>query len=238
MKCIPDAFAPERIADGLVILQKNVLFSHDKDDLQPLDKTYQLFVIQIGYELSRHIVVDILVPVAVEKVVEMRHVGGEIIAPAEPYYFVENGRIFKSYVGRMIGAQAAACRHQGRGSILLMHQRDHFPQDILFILEMTKDPMGWEDVPGIEAFFIDAVQAIYLYLPCFYLLTHGVDDLPVLIVVEMGCSGGKENNRVSGLAKDQQFHIPPEGGTKPFMIFPVHRMMVDSCCRMISFHKA
>ena len=205
---IPHALTPEGIAELLVILQENIFFPYNEDDLLCFQEVDQLLVIQVGNELAGHVVIDILIPMAFEKVFKVLHRGGQVIASAEPHHLVKMTGVFKCQVGGVISAQAAAGSHHGKSGVLLLYQRYHFFQQVLFVLEMAEDPVGGRDTFVIKTFPINAVKAIYLDLTAFDLTPQGVDDMPVLVVIKMGCPCGEEQHGLTGLTEDQQFHIP------------------------------
>jgi hypothetical protein len=105
-------------------------------------------------------------------------------------------------------------------------------------LEVAEDAFGRVEVFGIEAFFIDAVEAVDLDRTGFDLAAEGIYDLPVFVVIEVGGAGREEKDGIAGMAENEEFHVPLEAWTEPFMIFPVHGLMVERYCRMIPFHNA
>src|ERR1700748_2599148 len=99
MEGVPDTFFPEGVADVSVVLEKDVFFANDENDLHDLELGDNGWVVQVGDEQSRHIEIDILVAVAVEEVVKKLQGGGEVIAAAEADHLVEQVGMFKCQVG-------------------------------------------------------------------------------------------------------------------------------------------
>ena len=141
MEAIPDAFTPEGVADGAVILQENIFFTHHKNDLHRFHLADEAFVVEVGDELPGHIVIDILVPVAFEEVSEIFHRGSEVIAAAESDHFMEEAGIFESEIGRVVSAQAASGGDGCGAGVFDPDEIHHFEEDILFVLQ----------VPGIRS---------------------------------------------------------------------------------------
>lgn len=164
--------------------------------------------------------------------------GGEVIAAAEAYHFVEAVRVFKGQVGGVVGAEAAAGGDQGWVRVLLLYERDDLVENIFFVLKIVEDAFRGMDMAGVEAFFVGAIQAVDLDGTGLDFFAKGVDDLPVFIIIKTGGAGGKKDDGVPGMAEDQQFHIPGEIWTIPLMIFSSHVVLAARYCWMISFHKA
>src|SRR5258708_16460702 len=108
MQGIPDTYFAEGVAEEAVVLQKNIIFTHYKDDFHFFHQTDKIFVAQIGDVQAGHIVINILVAVPFEQVFEMWHGSGQVIPAAQSYHFVEQGRAFEGEVSGMISAHAAA----------------------------------------------------------------------------------------------------------------------------------
>ena len=238
VQCVPDTFCPECVAYNAVVFEEDVFFSYYKNDLQRFDRPDQLFVLEIGDELAGHIVIYIIVAVAFEQVVEVFQGGGEVVAAAKAYHFMKKAGIFKGEVGGVICAKAAAGGHDGRMGIFLLNEVEDFVDDILFVLKVPEDAFSGVEAPGVKALFIDAVEAPDLDSSGFDLSFERVDNMPVLIVEEAGSTGGEEQYGISGVAEDQQFHIPLQVGAEPFIIFSFHDVRADRYCSIISFHKA
>src|SRR5579872_6211184 len=145
--------------------------------------------------------------------------------------------MFERQVSGMISAQAAAGGHDAGMGILALHEIEHFFEDIFFVLQVMEDTFGRGDVVCVKAFLVDAVETIDLDGAVVDLLTKGVDDLPVLVVIEPGGAGGEKEDGVAGMAEDKHLHFPVQVRTEPFMIFSCH-FPADRYCPMISFHKA
>jgi hypothetical protein len=194
--------------------------------------------VEVGDILAGCIVIDILVAVAFEEVVEMFEGDGEVVTAAEADDFVKewgylNARLTACQAPRLQPAVTTV----GGGSFVV--PEGGLRSEHIFRIENGGGCFSaGVEVFGIEALFIDAVQAIDLDGAGLYFAAKGFDDLPVFVVIEAGGAGGEEQHRVAGVAKNEQLHIPFQMGAKPFMIFLVHGLMVDRYCRMISFHKA
>jgi hypothetical protein len=233
---VPDGLTPEGVVQGLVVLEEDVFLADDEDDLEGFEFLDELGVMEVGDILAGHVVVDILVAEAVEEIVKMLKGDGEVIAAAEADDLMEEMGIFEGEVGGVPGAEAATCGNGGGAGVFVLNEAENFGQDIFFILEVPEDPFSGVKVFGIEAFIIDAVEAIYLDGTGFDLPAEGLDHLPVFVVIEAGGAGREEEDGVSGVAEYEQFHIAPEVRAKPFMVFPVHVVCGDRYCRMIPFH--
>jgi hypothetical protein len=145
---------------------------------------------------------------------------------------------FEGEIDGMPGAEAAACCDDGGMRILELDKGKHFGQHIFLILKVTEDAIAGLEVFGVKAFFIDAVEAVDLDLAGCDFAAERVDYLPVFVVIEVGGAGGEEDDGVAGVPENKEFHVPLEAGTEPFVVFPVHGLMVERYCRMIPFHNA
>jgi hypothetical protein len=85
--------------------------------------------------------------------------------------------------------------------VLLLNEAEDFGQDVFFILEVAEDTLFRVKMFSVEAFFIDAVEAIDLDAAGFDLPAEGIDHLPVFVVIEAGGAGWEEEDRVSGVAE-------------------------------------
>lgn len=56
----------------------------------------------------------------------------------------------------------------------------------------------------------------------FDLVAHGINHASVLEVEEAPAGGGKGKSGKTGVPKDKELHLPPEGRRYPFVIFAVH----------------
>ncbi len=222
---IPDAFFPEGVADDAVVFEEDVFFADDEDDLHAFELGDDDGVGEVGNEEAGHVEVDVLVAVAVEEVFEVFEGGGEVITAAEAYHFMEEVGVFEGEVGGMVGAEAAAGGDQGWVRVYLLYEWDDLFEHIPFVLKIAEDAFCGVDVTGVEAFFVDAIEAVDLDRAGFDLVSKGVDDLPVFIVIEAGGAGGEEEDRVAGMAEDQHLHFPGEMGAEPLMIFSSHGVL-------------
>jgi len=234
---VPDTFCPECVAYNTIVFEEHVFFAYYKYDLQCFELPDQLFVPEVRDELAGHIVIDIIVAVAFEEVFEVFQGGGEVVTAAEAYHFMKKAGIFKGEVGGVIGAKAAAGGHDGGMGVFFLYEVEDFVEDIFFVLQVSQDTFGRVEASGVKALFINAVEAPDLDGPCFDLSLEGVDHVPVFIVEEAGCTGREEQYGISGVAEDQQFHVPLQVGAEPFIIFSFH-VGADRYCSIISFHKA
>jgi hypothetical protein len=235
---VPDTFFPEGVADDTVVFEEDVFFADDEDDLHAFEFGDDGRVGEVGDEEARHVEIDVLVAVAIEEVLEVFEWGGEVVAAAEAYHFVEEVGVFEGEVGGVVGAEAAAGGDQRRMRIFLLYEGDDLFEYIAFILKITEDTFRGVDVAGIETFLVDTIETVDLDGSGFYFFAKGVDDLPVFIVIKAGGTGGEEEDWVAGMAEDQQLHIPGEMGAEPLMIFSSHGFLAARYRRMISFHRA
>jgi hypothetical protein len=224
---VADTFGPEGVADREVVLQENIFFTDHKNNLEVAKLPDDCFVVEEGDVLAGHIEIDILVAVPVEEVFEMFEADGEVVAPAQADDFVKEEGIFEGEVGSVPGSEAASRGDDGGVGVFELDEREDFGQHIFLILKVPEDPFRGIKVLRVEAFFIDAVQAVDLDLTGFDLPAEGLDHLPVFVVIEACGAGGEEEYGVAGVAENEEFHVPLEAWTEPFVVFPVHGLMVE-----------
>jgi len=198
---VPDVLAPKGVTQGLVVFEEDVLLADDEGDLEVFELLDDTVVIEVRDILAGHIVINVLVTIAVEEVLEMFERAGEVIAATETDDLMEDAGVFEGEVGGVPGAEAATGGYRGGVGVLLLNEVKDFGQDIFFILEVAEDPFFRVELFGVEAFFIDAVEAIDLDVAGFDLPAEGVDHLPVFVVIEAGGAGREEEDRISGVAE-------------------------------------
>jgi hypothetical protein len=235
---VPDILRPEGVAQREIVLEEDVFFTNHKNDLEVTELSDDGIVVEEGDVLARHIEIDVLVPVPVEEVFEMLDGDSEVEATAKADDLVKEVGEFEGEVDGVPGAEAAARGDDGRVGVLQLDEGKNFSQYIFLILKVAEDAIGRVEVFGVEAFFIDAVEAVDLDLAGYDLPAEGFDDLPVFVVIEAGSAGRKEKDGVAGVAEYEEFHVPLEARTEPSVVFPVHGLMVERYCRMIPFHSA
>ena len=239
MERVPDAFFPECVADIAVVVEEDIFFADHEDDLHFFEQGDDLGILEVGDEEPGHIKIYRFVAIAIKEVVEVFHGGSEVITAAKAHHFVKQVGMFKGQVSGVVSAEATAGGDYSRMGIELPDKlSDDFQEDVFFVLEVTLNAFGGVDIAGVEAFFVDAVEAVDLDGPGFDLFPEGVDDLPILVVIEVGSAGGEKEDRFAGVSEDQQFHFPAQVWAEPSMIFSSHGFLPDRYCRMISFHKA
>jgi len=145
MEGVPDAFTPKSVAQCLVILHENIPFTNDKDNFEGFQLADQLWVLKVWDILTGHVIIDILIAVAFEKVLKMFERDAEVETAAEGNSLMEESRIFKCEVECMPRAEATARGNDGRMGILFLYQVEDFGQNIVFVLEMSQDSFSGGD---------------------------------------------------------------------------------------------
>jgi hypothetical protein len=138
----------------------------------------------------------------------------------------------------MVGAEAAAGGYEGGMWVKVPDEGKDLVEDISFVVQVSADALCRVQVFGVEAFAVHAIEAIDLDGARFDLFAHGVDDLPVFVVIESRGAGREEEYGVTSMAEDKEFHVSAEMVAMPFVIFSFHVVLADRYCKMISFHKA
>ena len=117
---IPDVFGPKGVAQREVVLQKDIFFANNKNDLEVPELPDDRVVVKEGDILAGHIEIDVLVTMSFEQVVEMFECDGEVIAAAQADDLMEQMSVFKGEVDGVPGAEAAAGSNDGRVGIFLL----------------------------------------------------------------------------------------------------------------------
>ena len=79
---VPDVLAPEDPAEVTIVVQEGIFFADHQDDVHPA-QGIQPPAVETGQVVDRRMVVEVLVPVAVEQIAKGLQVQGRIIAAGE-----------------------------------------------------------------------------------------------------------------------------------------------------------
>ena len=108
--------------------------------------------------------VNQLVVMPVEQIAKILDRLGQIEAPAESGHLAEAMGVAKREVDRVERAEAAPVRDHAGMAVLVPHQRQHFVEQIPFILQVPVQAVARMAPKAVEAFLIDAVHAIQLHV--------------------------------------------------------------------------
>lgn len=134
----------------------------------------------------------------------------------------EDGRMAEGDVDGMIAAKAATDGGQAGHSVAGADERNNFIAEILLVAEVAGDSGAGNDGAVVPAFGIDGIDAEELELATLKFVLNGADHAIVFKVEKASARGGKGERGGSRMPEDEQFHLPPESGRQPLVIFTVH----------------
>src|SRR5436305_6045808 len=74
----------------------------------------------------------------------------------------------------------------------------------------------------IPALRVHAIYAIELQISALDFVRDGANHAAVLVLEEASLRGGKDQQRDTAAAKDQQLHLALQVMRKPFVVFTIH----------------
>jgi hypothetical protein len=77
---------------------------------------------------------------------------------------------------------------------------------------------------AVKTLFVNAVHAINLDMPRVDFMSQRLDHAHVFVFIKPTAPRWKRQHLGSGMAEDQQFHIPVQSLTVPLVIFSVHTL--------------
>src|SRR4051794_29415373 len=109
-------------------------------------------------------------------------------------------------------------RCQRRPRVQLRGKREHFLDDVTFVLQMPVDSLLWRLLETVEAFRVDAVDAYDLQYPRLDLVPQRVHH-PMLLILEKSLLARREDEQAgSGVAEDEQLHLPAQRRAFPLVV--------------------
>lgn len=224
VQAVPDAFVPKDLAEVLVVFSKGVVITDDECDLHLAEGGDPVLALQSRKEVGGGIEEDLVAVVAVEEVPEVVDLEGEVVASGEGDKLLETLGVAEGDVCGVEGAEAAAMRDGRLVWVLQLHQREDLLEDVVFVVEVALDsPMGMGP-PAVEAFGVDAIDAVELKFSRFDSFSRLLDQPKVFVLEEATPACWKNQYTCTSVSKNKQLHVSPEAWAPPFMIFAIHRL--------------
>ena len=186
-----------------------------------------VFVAAVALEICR--VVHVLkvvcgdVEVAVVIVVAGEEAGG-VERPTHGEHPSKDFRVTQGEVERVIAAEAATDGRELAALILLVEERKNFLHEVLLVLHVAGDAPAWWNGTVVPALGVDRVDADQLKVAVLEFVVDGVDHAAIFELEEAAAGGGKDKCRRATVAEDEQLHVAPESGRRPFVVFAFHRL--------------
>src|ERR1700677_1774694 len=172
--------------------------------------------------MRRGVEIDVVAVIAVEQVVEAFHLRSQIIAAGQGDELAEAVRMPEYEAGGLEGAEAAAHRHRAIVGIDPGHQRKHLLEDIVLERGVPADGVGRMTSPVVEGLPRQPLDAIELQMPGIDLVGEARDDLELLVFPEAPIPRREHQHLGSGMAEDQELHVPMKSRTVPAPIVSPH----------------
>src|ERR1700733_3359379 len=101
-------------------------------------------------------------------------------------------------------------------------ERQNLLHQILLVLDVTSDAPARRNGAIVPAFGVDRVDTEELQAAVFELVVDGVDHAAVFKLEEAAAGGGEDEDGQASVSEDEQFHVAPESGGEPFVVFAFH----------------
>src|SRR5581483_7000823 len=125
-------------------------------------------------------------------------------------------------IGGMVSSEAASQRCQARIAVLLPEKRQHFMEQIFFIVRLQSDARTRSNPPVIPALEVNRVDTIELQITALDATGERAHHTAILEFEEPPSRGGKHHDRQPCVTEDEQFHLPAQTARMPLVIFAVH----------------
>src|SRR5882757_8699387 len=122
----------------------------------------------------------------------------------------------------MISAKTASRNRNLRSPVLPLQKRHKLIDQIALILQMPPDPRSRMHAFVVPTFTIHAVHAEYLQLSCIDLRREHPDHSSIFILKKTPLRAGKNEQRLSGVTKDERFHIALQFVAVVLVMFAIH----------------
>src|SRR5258708_4344832 len=124
----------------------------------------------------------------------------------------------------VIAAEAGAEGGELRGLILMTDEGKDFLHQVLLVLHVAGDGPTWGDGAVVPALGVHRVDTEELQAAVFELVVDDVDHAAVFKLVEAAAGAGKDEYGKSCVTENEELHVAPEGGGRPFVVFAFHRL--------------
>src|SRR5271163_4085828 len=124
--------------------------------------------------------------------------------------------------GGLEGAETAAHRHCAIVGIGPGHKWKHLLEDVVLEGGVPADAVGRMTAPVVEGLSRQPLDAIKLQMPGIDLVGEARDDLELLVFPEPPVPRREHQHLRSGMAEDQELHVPLKSRTVPAPIISLH----------------
>src|SRR5688572_28841789 len=105
---------------------------------------------------------------------------------------------------------------------VLAHKRDNFFDDIMVIILMAPRSVGGMCPSVRPGFSVQAIDGKNLDLTCLDKCGKHTDHSKIFELMETASLRGKDQYRLAVIAIHFHFHVMPDAGTKPLVVFDLH----------------
>lgn len=128
----------------------------------------------------------------------------------------------KGDVRGLVGTKGEAVGNGALVAVFLIHERHHFVEDVLFILDMAANSFMRVDPAGVETLPRIAVHAVELQEALVDFIGEAVMHAKIFILAEIAVPGGENEHLGPGVTDDEQAHVAFDTAAEPAMVFEVH----------------
>ena len=122
----------------------------------------------------------------------------------------------------MIADEAAADGGQLRGLVLIADEGEDLLHQVLLVLQVAGNAPSRRDGAVVPALGVDRVDTEELQVAVLELVVDDVDHAAVFKLKEAAAGAWKNEDGKACVSEDEQLHVAPEGGGRPFVVFAFH----------------
>jgi len=174
-------------------------------------------VVQVREVVHGDVEVAVVVVVAGEKAA-----GVECAADGE--HGGEDVGVAQGEVQCVVAAEAAADGGELGTVVLLMKEGENLLHQILLVLHVTGDAPAGRNGAVVPALGVNRIDADELQATVFELVVDGVDHAAIFELEEAAAGCWEDESGRAIVPEDEQLHLSPQGGGRPFVVFAFHRL--------------
>ncbi len=197
------AAAGEGFRKAAVLLEEEVVFPHGESEPSRAAVVQARAVPElrnvVGWVLFESLIVEVPVQEA-----------ADIKGPAKRERTAEQLRVAKHEIHSVVAAETGTDGAEDPSRVLAAHERDDFPEDITLVRRLETDAGGRCALLVVPTHSVDGVEAEQLQRAVVEGRAQDVDHAAVREFGVPSAGGGKDEERLAGVAVDGDLHVLPE----------------------------
>lgn len=219
VESVGDVFGLEDTAEAIVFGAAEIGFARGEDDFHLAHMKKGTGVGEIGEEVGGAVEIDVVIVIAVDELVDVE--GSAEAGEAGTEFGIAEGE-----VGGVVAAEAATGGEDLGGVVAPSDKGEDFVEEVVFVLAVAKDAVAGVDGFVVPGFGVDAIDTESLDDAGFVGSGGGTDHVALFVVEVAAHGGGEDEEGLASGSEDEHFHVPLEGGAKPFERFSIQVFIV------------